>query len=208
METPAGHSLDRGLVGNPGADPGATAISERPLHRLGSCPCGCGTSRTCKAVDARPGSDRVPSASRIAHPSRSWAESDPRRLPALTCFRAGAVTYRLASEESRRFELPSCSSSSLHAFQACPRAIRTLSTCGRRADRTPAGLTPRPPVSNRVPYHSRPAFQRAPGGIRTLTSLRTRTPEARASACSATGAWSGRRDLNSPYDHGEVACCR
>ena len=30
----------------------------------------------------------------------------------------------------------------------------------------------------------------------------------RASAYSATGAWSGRRDLNSPYDHGKVVCCR
>jgi hypothetical protein len=48
----------------------------------------------------------------------------------------------------------------------------------------------------------------APGGGRTLTPARAHASEACASAYSATGAWSGRRDLNSPYDHGKVACCR
>jgi hypothetical protein len=45
--------------------------------------------------------------------------------------------------------------------------FRQFSMRGRRANRTPAGLSPRPPVSNRVPYQSRPAFQCSPGGIRT-----------------------------------------
>jgi hypothetical protein len=51
------------------------------------------------------------------------------------------------------------------------------------------------------PLHANPLpfghLQRAPGGIRTLTPLRTRTPEARASSSSAAGAseWPTRLEL-------------
>src|SRR5215471_3810614 len=78
----------------------------------------------------------------------------PRRLPALACFR-GRCRHLSASRstaESERFELPERSSVTPYtASSGAPRAIRTLSVRGRRADRTPAGLSSRPPVSNRVP---------------------------------------------------------
>ena len=160
--------------------------------------------------EARPGSGRAPSASRLAHPSRSGAESDPqgafRRSPA---FGAGAVAYRLAAAMRRVRDSNSRGAHhALHAFRACSSYLPDTLHCaeGERIER-PRGSRPDLRLATGC-LTTRPAFQRAPGGIRTLTPLRTRTPEARASSSSATGAWSGRRDLNSPYDHGEVACCR
>ena len=127
--------------------------------------------------EACPGSDRVPSASRIVHPSRSGAESDLQgTFRALACFR-GRCRRQSASRsraESERFELPR-RSSRLTRFPDVPLVPSGHSPLrGRRADRTPAGLMPRPPVSNRVPYHSAslpmcPRRKCAPGGIRTLT---------------------------------------
>ena len=69
-------------------------------------------------------------------------------------FGTGAVglSASRSNAESERFELPRRSSR--------PAPLPTVPSChpdnlhvrGRRADRTPAGLPPRPPVSNRVPY--------------------------------------------------------
>jgi hypothetical protein len=53
METPAGHSLDRGLWATQVLTLASTAMSERPLHRLGSCPCAEG-ERIERPRDSRP----------------------------------------------------------------------------------------------------------------------------------------------------------
>ena len=87
--------------------------------------CGAGGTRTHKAAStARLFSGQVPSAYRLAAPVRRVRDSNSR---------------------SARH--------ALHRFQRCPSCHPdNLHVRGRRADRTPAGLPPRPPVSNRVPY--------------------------------------------------------
>lgn len=87
---------------------------------------GVGRSRTPKAPSgARRFSGPVPSTSRLATPSRMVHGSNVcRALAPAAGFQPGTLPL---GQPSMR---------------------------GRRADRTPVGLTPQPPVSNRVPCHS------------------------------------------------------
>ena len=94
--------------------------------------------------EARPGSGRLPSASRIAHPCAEWVGLVPtRRLPSLACFGTGAVGSSASrSNAESEIRTPEPLVTPCTASNGAPRAIRTLSTRGRRADRMPAGLSP------------------------------------------------------------------
>ena len=99
------------------------AISCRPFPTVGASMCGAGRTRTHKAAST---ARLFGTGAAGLSASRSRAESEIRTPEALV------TPYTVSN--------------------GAPRAVRTISMRGRRADRTPAGLAPRPPVSNRVPY--------------------------------------------------------
>ena len=130
---------------------GRLARVQAGFRRQSDCAsrCGAGGTRTHKAAStARLFSGQVPSAYRLAAPN---AESQ---------------TFELPRRSSRPAPLPTV-----------PLVPSGHSPCGRRADRTPAGLPPRPPVSNRVPYHlGQPSVRRE--GLAPSRPFRAHVPGA------------------------------
>ena len=127
-----------------------------PLAYQASALTRCATSQRMRhESNLRPGSGRVPSPVGLSIQVRSGWDSHPQGgLHRSPVFGTGAVglSASRSNAESERFELRGARHA-LHRFQRCPSCHPdNLHVRGRRADRTPAGLPPRPPVSNRVPY--------------------------------------------------------
>ena len=170
---------------------------------MGSCP--------------RKPKSRIPSASR---PSRSRRRRPDGRfsfnvrmvevtLPSLcgpTRVRAGGCASAASPPHARRTENSNLSGCPPNRFPTGAGAL--AGSFSAESGRHDLHAVRRALVSSEAQHPGWFTLHGAPGGGRTLIPVRVRPSEDRASSGSATGAWSGRRDLNSPYDHGEVACCR